>query len=448
MRVARLGENVRQRDFGRRRVGAAQHVVGAEFDDDRVRVFRHAPVEARQAVGGGVAGDAGVDDLDVPALRFQRARQHVGKRLARRQAVAGGEAVAERDQLQRLGRRRRAERRAPRRAPAPPPGRRGEESHMRRAAGERIVMAKGEPAIELADVDLSLGEGVARVHILRGVSMTIGRGEAVGLVGASGSGKSTLLMIVAGLERPDRGSVVVDGQRIDAMGEDKLARFRGQRIGIVFQSFHLIPTMTALENVAAPLELAGVPRRLRPRRAPSWRWSAFPTANATIPPSSPAASSSASRWRARLAPRPSVMIADEPTGNLDEATGRRDHRAVVRRARAQRRDAGARHPRSRAGGALRPHAAHALRAIWKPQRRRRSRHERALRPAPPRAGRRAAALRAARPARRARRPAHRRPLRRARRGGDRRRQFAGAFARGGPRRATDGRSSAATPRSR
>ena len=118
-------------------------------------------------------------------------------------------------------------------------------------------MVKGEPAIELADVDLSLGEGVARVHILHGVSMTIGRGEAVGLIGASGSGKSTLLMIVAGLERPDRGSIVVDGQRIDAMGGDKLARFRGQRIGIVFQSFHLIPTMTALENVAAPLELAG-----------------------------------------------------------------------------------------------------------------------------------------------------------------------------------------------
>ena len=105
-------------------------------------------------------------------------------------------------------------------------------------------------------------------------------------------------MTVAGLERPDRGSIVVDGQRIDAMGEDALARFRGQRIGIVFQSFHLIPTMTALENVAAPLELAGAPRRLRPRRAPSWRWSALPIASATIPPSSPAASSSASRWRA------------------------------------------------------------------------------------------------------------------------------------------------------
>src|SRR5208283_6203043 len=107
------------------------------------------------------------------------------------------------------------------------------------------------PAVAMRGVDLSLGRGAARVHILRDVSVTIARGEAVGLVGASGSGKSTLLMIIAGLERPDRGSVVVDGARIDAMGEDRLARFRGQRIGIVFQSFHLIPTMTALENVAA-----------------------------------------------------------------------------------------------------------------------------------------------------------------------------------------------------
>src|SRR5580698_7523866 len=113
------------------------------------------------------------------------------------------------------------------------------------------------PAVELRDVDLSLGRGAARVHILRKVSLTIERGEAVGLVGASGSGKSTLLMTMAGLERPDSGSVRVDGVAIEAMGEDALARFRGERIGIVFQSFHLIPTMTALENVAAPLELAG-----------------------------------------------------------------------------------------------------------------------------------------------------------------------------------------------
>jgi len=182
-------------------------------------------------------------------------------------------------------------------------------------------MANSEPAIELADVDLSLGEGAARVHILRSVSLTIARGESVGLVGASGSGKSTLLMTIAGLERPDRGAVMVDGMRIDQMGEDALARFRGQRIGFVFQSFHLIPTMTALENVAAPLELAD-------------RRDAFDRAAAELALVGlsdrqrhyPAQLSGGEQQRVALAralaPRPSVVIADEPTGNLDEATGR------------------------------------------------------------------------------------------------------------------------------
>jgi len=177
-----------------------------------------------------------------------------------------------------------------------------------------------ELAIELADVDLSLGEGVARVHILHGVSMTIGRGEAVGLVGASGSGKSTLLMIVAGLERPDRGRIVVDGQRIDAMGEDRLARFRGQRIGIVFQSFHLIPTMTALENVAAPLELAGA-RDAFARAAAELALVGLSDRQRHYPAQLSGGEQQRVALARALAPQPSVIIADEPTGNLDEATG-------------------------------------------------------------------------------------------------------------------------------
>jgi putative ABC transport system ATP-binding protein len=177
-----------------------------------------------------------------------------------------------------------------------------------------------ELAIELADVDLSLGAGLARVHILHGVSMTIGRGEAVGLVGASGSGKSTLLMVVAGLEQPDRGHIVVDGQRIEAMGEDKLARFRGQRIGIVFQSFHLIPTMTALENVAAPLELAGAPDAFA-RAAAELALVGLADRQRHYPAQLSGGEQQRVALARALAPRPSVIIADEPTGNLDEATG-------------------------------------------------------------------------------------------------------------------------------
>src|SRR5215211_6805124 len=113
-----------------------------------------------------------------------------------------------------------------------------------------------DKAIALHDVDLSLGRGPARVHILKGITLSIAKGETVGLIGPSGSGKSTLLMTMAGLERPDSGRVVVDGTDLSGLDEDGLARFRGRRIGIVFQSFHLIPTMTALENVALPLHLA------------------------------------------------------------------------------------------------------------------------------------------------------------------------------------------------
>ena len=176
------------------------------------------------------------------------------------------------------------------------------------------------PAIELAHVDLSLGRGAARVHILKDISLNIGHGETVGLTGPSGSGKSTLLMAVAGLERADSGSVKIDGTEIGALSEDALARFRGQRIGIVFQSFHLIPTMNALENVAVPLELAG-------------HRDAFARARDELVAVGlggrlthyPAQLSGGEQQRVALsraiAPRPALLVADEPTGNLDEATG-------------------------------------------------------------------------------------------------------------------------------
>ena len=178
-----------------------------------------------------------------------------------------------------------------------------------------------QPAIRLTDVDLKLGSGAARVHILKKVSLQIGQGEAVGLVGPSGSGKSTLLMVMAGLERADKGTVEVAGQNLTRLSEDQLARFRGNTVGIVFQSFHLIPTMTALENVAVPLELAG-------------RTDAFERAGRELEGVGlsarmrhyPAQLSGGEQQRVALAralaPEPSIIFADEPTGNLDEKTGK------------------------------------------------------------------------------------------------------------------------------
>jgi putative ABC transport system ATP-binding protein len=177
-----------------------------------------------------------------------------------------------------------------------------------------------DKAIALRNVDLSLGRGAAKVHVLKGISLEIGRGEAVGLIGPSGSGKSTLLMTMAGLERPDSGSVVMNDMDLATLDEDALARFRGRRIGIVFQSFHLVPTMTALENVALPLELAGAP-------------DAFTRARHELALVGlderlhhyPAQLSGGEQQRVAIAraivPDPAILVADEPTGNLDESTG-------------------------------------------------------------------------------------------------------------------------------
>jgi putative ABC transport system ATP-binding protein len=177
------------------------------------------------------------------------------------------------------------------------------------------------PAISLAGVNLSLGQGAARVHILKDVGLHIGTGEAVGLVGPSGSGKSTLLMVMAGLERPDSGTVLVAGEMLTKLDEDALARFRGRNVGIVFQSFHLIPTMTAHENVAVPLELAGIADAAERARAELAAVGLIDRLDHY-----PAQLSGGEQQRVALAralaPNPAILVADEPTGNLDEETGK------------------------------------------------------------------------------------------------------------------------------
>jgi putative ABC transport system ATP-binding protein len=175
-------------------------------------------------------------------------------------------------------------------------------------------------AVALSGVNLSLGRGATRVHILRDIGLEIGRGETVGLLGPSGSGKSTLLMVMTGLERPDSGSVIVAGRNLQELDEDELARFRGRNIGIVFQAFHLIPTMTALENVAVPLELAGA-RDAFSRAERELAAVGLSDRRDHYPAELSGGEQQRVALARALAPNPAIVVADEPTGNLDEATG-------------------------------------------------------------------------------------------------------------------------------
>ena len=176
------------------------------------------------------------------------------------------------------------------------------------------------PAVVLDDVHLTLTSKAGPVNILRGLSFTAERGESIAVLGPSGAGKSTLLAIIAGLERADSGRVIVGGNDIAGLGESALAAFRRGAVGIVFQAFHLIPTMTALENVALPLELGthgdpfGAAREGLEIVGLGHRLQHYPSQL-----------SGGEQQRVALArafvPQPDVLLADEPTGNLDGETG-------------------------------------------------------------------------------------------------------------------------------
>ena len=176
------------------------------------------------------------------------------------------------------------------------------------------------PALQLQDVSLTLKSLAGPVDILKGVSLSVAAGESIALTGASGSGKSSLLMVAAGLEKPTSGRVTVTGTDITQMGEDALARFRLGRVGVVFQSFHLIPTMTALENVAVPLELMGVPDAFD-RAEKELRAVGLILRTDHYPGQMSGGEQQRVALARALAPGPQILFADEPTGNLDSATG-------------------------------------------------------------------------------------------------------------------------------
>ena len=172
----------------------------------------------------------------------------------------------------------------------------------------------------LEDIELTLASAAGPVNILRGIDLTVERGRHVAVVGPSGSGKSSLLAVAAGLERPSGGRVTVAGQDLAALDEDRLARFRGRHIGIVFQSFHLVATMTALENVALPLELARAGGALARAREALAAVGLAARAGHLPGELSGGEQQRVACARALIA-RPPLLLADEPTGNLDGASG-------------------------------------------------------------------------------------------------------------------------------
>ena len=177
------------------------------------------------------------------------------------------------------------------------------------------------PIVQLRDVALTLTSAAGAVNILRGISLSVAAGETVGIVGPSGSGKSSLMMVTAGLERASAGAVLVAGADLGALDEDALARFRRQTLGYVFQSYHLIPTLTAAENVAVPLEIVGAPDALGRARALLGDVGLGDRAHHY-----PVQLSGGEQQRVALARafavHPKLLLADEPTGNLDQDTGR------------------------------------------------------------------------------------------------------------------------------
>jgi len=200
------------------------------------------------------------------------------------------------------------------------------------ASPDRTLL--NQPAIFVADLHLSLTSDAGPVNILRGIDLAVAIGETIGIVGPSGSGKTSLMLLLAGLEKATSGTVTVTGHDLTQMSEDRLALWRRREVGIVFQAFHLIPTMTAIENVAVPLELAG-------------RRDAFGAAAAALEAVGlghrlrhyPAQLSGGEQQRVALARalvgRPKLLLADEPTGNLDHDTGQKVMELIFELSKAQ-----------------------------------------------------------------------------------------------------------------
>src|SRR5262245_11104767 len=321
----------------------AKGVVGAELDDGDGRLEPQRPVHAAEASSRRVPGDSGVDHAIRVALRAKPRRQQRRIRELGRDAEPGGEAVAERDDHAllpvRSGRGRDENREHDERSeggaeaarvqsdlPAGDP-----HGDARGAIGTRSA-ARPRPArypecsmklamISVREVSMRLASGGRPVDVLTCVSLDVPGGQFLAVAGPSGSGKSTLLGLIAGLDAPTAGRIEVAGVDITGLDEDRLARFRRDTIGYVFQSYHLIPTLTALENVAVPLELSG-DRGALDRAAELLDEVGLADRARHYPVQLSGGEQQRVAVARAVARRPRLLLADEPTGNLDSGTGK------------------------------------------------------------------------------------------------------------------------------
>ncbi len=181
---------------------------------------------------------------------------------------------------------------------------------------------KQSAAVEIRDLRKTYSEGDRTLQVLDGVSLDIRQGEFLALLGASGSGKSTLLNLLSGIDQPDQGSIVIEGIDITRLGDTRLTLFRRERIGIVFQFFNLIPTLTVLENITLPKELGGARRHsIEPRAIELLRQVGLATRADTYPDKLSGGEQQRVAIARALLHEPAIVFADEPTGNLDEDTG-------------------------------------------------------------------------------------------------------------------------------
>ncbi len=303
-----------------------QRIVGAELEEEMGGTVGQHPIDAGPAAGGGIAGDAGIPHLAVGvADGIEGGVETGGKGLPRRHPVAGDQGIPHDHDATVApgggegGKQEKQQKRGPELAEA------RAATHFLPVAATvaEIVHARvRHPMIRLRGVELTLSGAAGPVHILKGVDLEVEAGEAVAVTGRSGAGKSSLLAVITGIERATAGSLRVAGVELAGMGEDELARFRRDHVGILFQFFHLVPTMTARENVALPLELARRPNALA---LAAERLAEVGLAHRLD--HYPAQLSGGEQQRVAmaraLACEPALLLADEPTGNLDRETGER-----------------------------------------------------------------------------------------------------------------------------